>query len=416
MNGKLRKNLKKIIGLCVCIILIAGLAACGCSSGDDEAADKKTEAMKETGNKVVTTENTAENSTENTADTTEKISTTEDVSATEEPVTTEAETTTETMTTQQPVTETQNGNNGGVGATAHGALRVQGTDLVDANGNKFQLYGMSTHGMAWFPQFVNYEAFKTLRDDWNTNCVRLAMYTHEYNGYCSGGNKEELKQLVKKGVDYATQLGMYVIVDWHVLNDNDPNRYKEEAKNFFDEISSKYAGQSNIIYEICNEPCGGTSWESIKSYAGEVIPVIRANDPDAVIIVGTPNWSQEIDKALASPLAYDNVMYALHFYAATHTDWLRDRLEQCKNNGLPVFISEFGLCDASGNGAIDYNQSAQWMDLIDRYNLSYCSWSLSNKAETCSVIASWCQKTSGWDESDLSEAGKYIRNRFRNEN
>ena len=372
--------------------------------------------MKETGNKVVTTEKTSENSTENTADTTEKISTTEDVSATEEPVTTEAETTTETMTTQQPVKETQNGNNGGVGATAHGALRVQGTDLVDANGNKFQLYGMSTHGMAWFPQFVNYEAFKTLRDDWNTNCVRLAMYTHEYNGYCSGGNKEELKQLVKKGVDYATQLGMYVIVDWHVLNDNDPNRYKEEAKNFFNEISSKYAGQSNIIYEICNEPCGGTSWESIKSYAGEVIPVIRANDPDAVIIVGTPNWSQEIDKALASPLAYDNVMYALHFYAATHTDWLRDRLEQCKNNGLPVFISEFGLCDASGNGAIDYNQSAQWMDLIDRYNLSYCSWSLSNKAETCSVIASWCQKTSGWDESELSEAGKYIRNRFRNEN
>lgn len=294
-------------------------------------------------------------------------------------------------------------------------MHVSGVNLTDEHGQKMQLYGMSTHGLSWFPQYVNYEAFKTLRDDWNTNCVRLAMYTAEYNGYCTGGSREELKQIINNGVSYATDLGMYVIIDWHVLNDNDPNVYKADAISFFREMSAKYAGNKNVVYEICNEPNGWSSWDSIKSYANEVIPVIRANAPDAVIIVGTPTWSQEIDKALSSPLAYDNIMYALHFYAATHTDWLRNRASQCIDSGLPVFISEFGICDASGNGGIDYNQSAEWMNLIKKYNLSYCCWNLSNKAETSSVIASWCNSTSGWSEGELSESGKWIRNQFRSE-
>ncbi len=323
----------------------------------------------------------------------------------------------EQANTQQGATQTNNmAATGSTPLEQHGALHVDGVNLTDEHGQKMQLYGMSTHGLSWFPQYVNYEAFKTLRDDWNTNCVRLAMYTAEYNGYCTGGNKEELKQLINNGVSYATDLGMYVIIDWHILNDNDPNVYKSEAKAFFSEMSLKYADSKNIIYEICNEPNGWSTWDSIKEYADEIIPVIRANDPDAVIIVGTPTWSQDIDKALAAPLNYDNVMYALHFYAATHTEWLRNRVSQCINGGLPVFISEFGICDASGNGNIDYNQASEWMSLIKQYNLSYCCWNLANKSETSSVIGSWCNKTSGWEDGDLSESGKWIKNQFKNEN
>ena len=77
------------------------------------------------------------------------------------------------------------------------ALHVSGTCLADENENPVQLYGMSTHGLSWFPQYVTYETFQTLRDDWGTNCVRLAMYSGEYNGYCTGGDKEALKNLVK---------------------------------------------------------------------------------------------------------------------------------------------------------------------------------------------------------------------------
>lgn len=297
----------------------------------------------------------------------------------------------------------------------HGALSVKGTDLVDEHGAKTQLRGMSTHGLAWFPQYVNYDTFKYLRDEWNTNCIRLAMYTYENGGYCSDGNKENLKSLVRNGVDYATQLGMYVIIDWHVLNDQNPLTYKNEAISFFDEMSKQYANNGNVIYEICNEPNSSASWGDITAYANEVIPVIRANSPNSVILVGTPTWSQEIDKAAAAPLSFNNVMYTLHFYAATHTDWLRGRMESCINGGLPVFVSEFGTCDASGNGAVDVGQSNAWKDLIERYNVSYMCWNLANKNESSSIIKDGCSKLYGWSDDELSTQGKWIRDWFVSE-
>ena len=295
----------------------------------------------------------------------------------------------------------------------HGALHVENGKLTDADGNTVQLYGMSTHGIAWFPQYINYDSFRTLRDDWNTNCIRLAMYTAEYGGYCAGGDKEQLKQLVRDGVSYATELGMYVIVDWHILSDCDPNQNKDEAIAFFREMSEAFADNDNVLYEICNEPNSGTSWDSIKSYAEEVIPVIREQKPDAVILVGTPTWSQEIDKAAASPLTFDNVMYTLHFYAGSHKDDLRNRLEACVQNGLPVFVSEFGMCDASGNGANDFDSTTKWLDLLNKYQISFCCWNLANKDESSSVFKATSTALSDWTDEDFNESGRWIRDYFR---
>ena len=295
----------------------------------------------------------------------------------------------------------------------HGALHVENGKLTGADGNIVQLYGMSTHGIAWFPQYINYDSFRTLRDDWNTNCIRLAMYTAEYGGYCAGGDKEQLKQLVRDGVSYATELGMYVIVDWHILSDCDPNQNKDEAIAFFREMAEVFADNDNVLYEICNEPNGGTSWDSIKSYAEEVIPVIRAQKPDAVILVGTPTWSQEIDKAAASPLDDSNVMYTLHFYAGTHKDDLRNRLETCVQNGLPVFVSEFGMCDASGNGANDFVSTSKWLDLLNKYQISFCCWNLANKDESSSVFKASSTALSDWTDDDFNESGRWIRDYFR---
>ena len=295
----------------------------------------------------------------------------------------------------------------------HGALHVENGKLTDENGNTVQLYGMSTHGIAWFPQYINYDSLRTLRDDWNTNCIRLAMYTAEYGDYCAGGDKEQLKQLVKDGVSYATELGMYVIVDWHILSDCDPNQNKDEAIAFFREMAEVFADNDNVLYEICNEPNGGTSWDSIKSYAEEVIPVIRAQKPDAVILVGTPTWSQEIDKAAASPLDDSNVMYTLHFYAGTHKDDLRNRLETCVQNGLPVFVSEFGMCDASGNGANDFVSTTKWLELLNKYQISFCCWNLANKDESSSVFKASSTALSDWTDDDFNESGRWIRDYFR---
>lgn len=320
---------------------------------------------------------------------------------------------TETQTPQEPaVAKTEPKSKSGTPFAQHGPLHVEGAYLYDKNNQKYQLYGMSTHGIAWFPGYVNKNAFKTLRDDWNTNCIRLALYPREYNGYCAGGNKSQLKQIIFDGIEAATELGMYVIVDWHVLAYN-PNELSSQAIEFFQEISSKYANYKNVIYEICNEPTNSRWNQELKPYAEKLIPVIRKNAPDSIIIVGTNTWSQDLEDPANSPLQYKNIMYAFHFYADTHTQHFRNRLESAIQKGLPVFVTEFGTCNASGNGGFNPSQTQKWFELLDKYSISHMNWSLCNKSETASVIQPSCTKLSDWQYTDLTSSGQLIYNHFR---
>nr|WP_300866036.1 cellulase family glycosylhydrolase [uncultured Acetatifactor sp.] len=289
------------------------------------------------------------------------------------------------------------------------ALSVAGTQLVDEEGNPVQLRGISTHGLAWYPQYVSEACFRQIKEEWGMDVVRLAMYTAESGGYCTDGNQDALKALVREGVEYATDCGLYVIIDWHILSNGNPNAHLEEAKAFFREMSAEYADYDNVIYEICNEPNGGVSWAEIKSYAEQVIAAIREKDEDGIILVGTPNWSQQVDQAAADPITgYGNIMYTLHFYAATHKDSLRGAMVQAVADGLPVFVSEYGICDASGNGGIDAAQAAEWVRVMDDCGISYVAWNLSDKAETSAILRNGCGKDSGFAWEDLSDSGRWL--------
>ncbi len=297
-------------------------------------------------------------------------------------------------------------------------LHVSGTQIVNVSGAPVRLQGLSTHGLAWYPQYVNKAAFQTLRDDWGANVVRLAMYTAEYNGYCTGdaANQKTLEDLVDQGVSYATDLNMYVIIDWHILSDGNPNTYKSQAKAFFSKMAKKYQGHTNVIYEICNEPNGGTSWDQIRTYANEVIPCITQYDSDALIICGTPTWDQDVDQVAANPVnsAYkSNVVYALHFYVGTHRQDIRSKAARALNAGTPLFISECSITDASGNGGVDTNSGNEWLSFIKDSGLSFVEWSLSNKGESSAAIKTNCSATSGWTESQLTETGIWFRNVMR---
>lgn len=301
------------------------------------------------------------------------------------------------------------GSNAGIVTTVPtGRLQVSGTKLTDESGNIIQLRGVSTHGISWFPDYVNYDAFATLRDDWGANVVRIAMYPEEYNGYLSGGDKAALKQIIDNGVNYATELGMYVIIDWHVLN-YAPSRHTQEACDFFAEMASKYSGHDNVIYEICNEPVGADWNSDIKPYAETVIGTIRQFDDHALILVGTNTWSQDVDSVVGNTLDDGNVMYVAHFYAGTHKENIRNKISTALNAGVPVFISECSICDASGNGGIDYASANEWLDFMNSNQLSFIAWSLSNKAETSALISSGCSAKSGWSDGDLSETGRWFK-------
>lgn len=286
----------------------------------------------------------------------------------------------------------------------HGQLRVNGTDIVDKNGEKFQLKGVSTHGLQWFPQYVNQDAFTYMRDEWGINAIRLAMYSDPNVGYT-----QSLHEIVNNGVEYAKNAGIYVIIDWHILSDGNPNTNKSSAIEFFKEMASKYKDYDNVIYEICNEPNGDVQWErDIKPYAQDVIKEIRNIDTDAIIVVGTPTWSQDVDIVAKSPITgYDNIMYTLHFYAATHKEYLRQKASTALTSSLPIFVTEFGICDASGNGALDINEANTWIDFLNQNNISWMCWNLSNKDESSSILRN-TNKVTGWTNEELSDEGKWL--------
>ncbi|MBO5561947.1 MAG: cellulase family glycosylhydrolase [Firmicutes bacterium] len=288
----------------------------------------------------------------------------------------------------------------------HGQLAVKGTQIVDKNGEPVILQGVSTHGIAWFPAYVDKEGFKTLRDTMGVNTIRLALYSSTNEGY-----SKAMHQKVIDGVNYAKELGMYVIIDWHILANGNPNTDKEAAKAFFTEMTGKFKDYDNVIYEICNEPNGGVTWENdIKPYAVDMINHIRAVDDNAIIIVGTPTWSQDVDIVSQSPITgQSNIMYALHFYASTHRQELRNKLNTALSAGLPVFVSEFGISEASGAGMIDENEGTTWINYLRSKGVGYVCWNLSNKNEACALIKDSCTKTSGWTDDDLTQQGKWLK-------
>ena len=286
----------------------------------------------------------------------------------------------------------------------NGWLKIENNTLVNERKEKIRLKGISTHGIQWYSKYANYDMMKSLKEELGINLFRIAMYTEE-NGYI---HNKSLKNKVEEIVENAKKLDMYVIIDWHILSDGDPLMHKEEAKEFFREMSLKYKDYPNVIYEICNEPNGNVTWENnIKPYAEEVIKEIRENSKKTIIIVGTPTWDQEVDKPAKNKINDELVMYALHFYSGTHTEWLRERVKEALKD-IPIFVSEWGVSDASGNGGVYKEETIKWINFMKENNLSYAVWSLSDKNESSALLIPGASENKIIDDN-LSEAGKLIK-------
>jgi aryl-phospho-beta-D-glucosidase BglC (GH1 family) len=304
-------------------------------------------------------------------------------------------------------------NDPGNGVNKHGKLRVEGTRLLDQDGNAVQLRGMSSHGLYWYPEYINAGALKTLKER-GANLFRAAMYADSsYDGYNHNEfDKKFNETMLYLAVENALAEDMYVIADWHILIDKTPLKNMDAAVDFFKRLSKRFANEPGVIYEICNEPNGDTTWSDIKRYADTVIPVIRANSPDAIIIVGTPHFSMYVNEAAASPLKYTNIMYTYHVYISSGNNsstW--SAADKAIKAGLPVFVSEWGV-KTDGQGKYDFNAAEKFLSFLDKNNISWVNWSLSNKAEDHAAIRPEVTKTSGWTDADLTESGKFIFSHF----
>ena len=288
----------------------------------------------------------------------------------------------------------------------HGKLSVKGTFLVNEKGEKIVLRGVSYGWHNWWPRFYNKESVKWLADDWNCTVVRAAMGVGPRGSYID--KKEWSKEKIQAVVDGAIEYGIYVIIDWH-----SHEIHTEEAKQFFAEMAEKYGKYPNVIYEIFNEPVKD-SWETVKNYSIEVIKAIREIDPDNIILVGSPHWDQDIHLVADNPISgYENLMYTVHFYAATHGKELRDRSDYALKKGIPIFVSESAGMKADGNSTIDYKSWNTWIDWMETNKISWITWSIADKNETCSMLLPSASDTGNWNIETLKESGMKTREMLR---
>ncbi len=280
----------------------------------------------------------------------------------------------------------------------HGQLRVEGIHLKDEHGNNAVLRGMSFGWHNWWPRFYNAGAVRWLYKDWDCSVVRAAMGIEPKGAYID--KPEWSKEKIKAVVDAAIKEGIYVIIDWHCHNIR-----LNEAKQFFKEMASTYGTYPNVIYEIFNEPDSET-WNEVKEYSKEIISTIRKIDPDNIILIGSPHWDQDINIVADDPLTgFSNIMYTVHFYAATHKQELRDRCDYAISKGIPIFISESAGMEASGDGPVNSEEWNKWIEWSEKNQISWVTWSVPDKDETCSVLLPGAHSNGNWKTKDLKVSG-----------
>ncbi len=296
----------------------------------------------------------------------------------------------------------------------NGQLGVCGTKLCNSAGTPVQLRGMSTHGLQWYSDCVTGGSLDVLADEWSADVLRISMYVQE-GGYET--DPAGFTARVNEIVEQASARGLYAIVDWHMLDPGDPNANLDRARTFFAEVAARHRDKPNVLYEIANEP-SGVHWNTIKSYADQVIPVIRAQDPDGVVLVGTEDWSslgasgdgEGVARILANPVTAGNVMYTFHFYAASHGDWYLDTLRDAAGK-LPIFVTEFGTQEYTGDGPNDFTTAQRYLDLLAGSGISWVNWNYSDDLRSGAVFTEGACEAGTY--GSLKEAGHWIRDRIQ---
>ncbi|MFE0530283.1 cellulase family glycosylhydrolase [Micromonospora parva] len=277
----------------------------------------------------------------------------------------------------------------------HGQLRVCGTTMCDKSGARVQLRGISSMWLNWetAPYAENLSALRWMRDNWNLQVIRAAMGVEPAGAYLSDPAKARAQ--VETIINNAVTAGVYVIVDWHA---HEAQNNQSQAVAFFGDLARRYGNLPNVIWEPYNEPLQ-VSWTNvIKPYHQAVVSAIRAADPDNIIVLGTPTWSQDVDVAAASPVTGTNLMYTLHFYSCTHGASLRAKGDAAIRAGLALFVTEWGASNADGglDGRACLPEAQSWIDWMRANGISWTAWKLDVGTDTTNLLSPGAPVTGGW--------------------
>ena len=246
---------------------------------------------------------------------------------------------------------------------------VEGTKLLDANGNEFIMRGVN-HAHSWFASDDPIALMAI--DQTGANCVRLVLADGEQ---WTRDSVESINALVEKCREYQ----MVAVLEVHDATGRDSIDDLQKAADFWVEMKDALIGNEDfVILNIANEWIG--KWKSDTWAEGytTVIPQIRAAGIKNTIMVDAAGWGQygksieEKGKEVFDSDPDKNTMFSIHMYgsAGKNEDTIEDNLTGVTDQGLCVCVGEFGYNHSDGDVDEGYI-----MDYCDREGIGWMGWS-----------------------------------------
>lgn len=272
-------------------------------------------------------------------------------------------------------------------------LHVDGNAIKDASGNTVILRGVDLIDLAATDQWEG--GIKKMIDrltnptdtqgsspGWATKILRLAVVPADAGqgtpeGYMPGIQYYE--HFLRPTVDYARQKGLYAIIDWHYVDDT--TKHEDTTTAFWQDIAPHFTDDSNVLFELYNEPINAGSWGGLKPDMQNWYNIVRAAAPNNLVLIGTPNWSQNVADAAADPIDGTNLVYVSHMYPQHwQSQSLKDQITTASQT-VPVFMSEWGFEELPMNPLLNgtiTSYGAPIQQFMEDRHLSWSAWCASS--------------------------------------
>jgi hypothetical protein len=190
-----------------------------------------------------------------------------------------------------------------------------------------------------------------------------------------------VSKVLTPAVDYATSKNLYVIIDYHQIDDATKGTSAADATTFWTDIAPRFANYSNVFYEPFNEPIDmSVTWATLKPVVQGWVNTIRQVAPNNIIIVPSNSYDQRPGDAASNPPTGTNLMYTAHVYPGNWSSAFQNQIATAVSKA-PVFITEWGYVLNSSDsvvGTSNVSWGTAFQSQVDTYGASWTAWVTDN--------------------------------------
>jgi endoglucanase len=243
-------------------------------------------------------------------------------------------------------------------------LHVEENRLVNAQGESVRLRGIMPVDPAKLhaENRFNRRFFEELANT-GANVIRIPVHPANWQD-----DPDYLWRYLDPAVQWAGELGMYVIIDWHSIGNIEtgtaplmPELYSHTLSmtvDFWKGTAAYFYQAPNVLFELFNEPQGirADRW---RENAGHLVQIVRAQGASQPIIVGGVDYARALAWVLEAPVPGENIVYAAHIYPGHPADMWQAYFGKVAER-YPVLITEWGFMDENPSPEQPYlNGSAE---------------------------------------------------------